>query len=173
VSSYLGQRWAEARALGLWNLLFAPLVCAPIIGAVLLTGQSMDLMGANVPGTVAIANCESTKGGWNCNGPFAAEDGSMRIEAVRLYPYFDQTQQPTGLVAAYVSGPDTSQATRFRDPFRVPLWAGLAFAMFGLYLLYSIYLKPSRSTTSATPRERRASWAEPRQPRYTQRPSRP
>jgi hypothetical protein len=172
VSRYLAERWAGARALGLWNLVFAPLVCAPFIGALLLTGQSVDLTGANVPGTVTIANCESTKGGWNCNGLFTAADGSMKIDAVRLYPYFEQAQPPTGSVVAYVTGPDTSEAASVKEKFAVPLWASLAFALLGLYLLYTIYLRPPRPTRSAEVPVRPTSPAGPHRIRQRQPPSR-
>lgn len=156
---YLRQRWHEARGLGLWNLLFVPLVCGPFVACALLIGQGADLMRANVPGAVSIAACEPTRGGWNCDGPFTAADGSVRIEWVRLYPYFDQVDRPTGTVTAYVSGADATQAGRSRQAFPVPLWAGIAFGLFGSYLFYAVYLSPSgpprrRRTPPATPSAR-------------------
>ena len=139
---YLRQRWHEARDLGLWNLLFVPLVCAPFVASALLLGQGFNLMRTNLPGAVSIARCEPTQGGWNCDGPFTAADGSVRIARVRLYPYFAQVDQPTGTVTAYVSGANATQAGRTRQSFPVPLWAGIAFGLIGVYLVYLVYLGP-------------------------------
>jgi hypothetical protein len=147
----LRQRWDEACGLGLWNLLFVPLVCGPFAACALLIGQGADLMRANVPGAVTIAGCQPTRGGWNCDGPFTAADGSVRIERVRLYPYFAQVERPTGTVTAYVSGADATQAGRSRQAFPVPLWAGTAFGLIGVYLVYQVYLSPGTAQRRRRP----------------------
>jgi hypothetical protein len=119
---YLAQRWAEVRLMGLWNLLFAPLVCVPLVGSALLIGQGIGLLHADVPGSVTITDCESTEGGWNCDGWFIADDGSVRIDRVRLYPFFAEVEQPTGMVAARVSGADANRADwSEKQTFPVPL----------------------------------------------------
>src|SRR5690348_14533758 len=120
---YLGARWAEVRAAGLWNLLFIPIMCLPFVGSGLLIRQGVDLLRADIAGSVTIASCESTKAGWNCDGPSTAADGSVRVDRVRLYPYFAQVDQPAGTVVARVSGPDATQADRGNKAFPVPLWA--------------------------------------------------
>jgi hypothetical protein len=152
---YLRERWAEARGLGAWNLLFVPIVCVPLVGSVLLIAQGVDLNRAHVPGSVTIASCESTKGGWNCDGPFTATDGSVRVGQVRLYPYFAQADQPAGTVDARVSGPDATQADRSNESFPVPLWGGIALGLVGLYWVYSVYLTPGVPTPTAIRRRSR------------------
>ena len=153
---YVRDMWTEARLLGLWNLLFVPVVCVPLIASVLLVTQGIDLLRADVPGSVTIASCEPTRGGWNCDGPFTSTDGSVRIERVRLYPYFAQDDQPAGTVAARVSDAGATQADRSnKSPFPVPLWGGIAIGLVGLWWVYGVYLTPSRSGPAAKRRRRR------------------
>ena len=58
--AYVRARWAEARLLGPWNLLFFPIACLPLILSVPLIVRGVELIRADVPGSVAIAGCEPT-----------------------------------------------------------------------------------------------------------------
>jgi len=153
---FVREQWAEARLLGLWNLLFVPVMCVPLIGSVLLITQGIDLLRADVPGSVTITSCEPTKGGWNCDGPFISTEGSVRIQRVRLYPYFAQSDQPGGTVAARVSDAKATQADRSsKSSFPVPLWGGIAMGLIGAWWVYAVYLTPAKGGAAAIRRRRR------------------
>lgn len=140
--NHLHARWAAARHLGWWNLLLIPLVCTPLIASAFLLAQGIELIALGAPGTVTITGCETTEGGWNCDGAYTSADGSITIERVRIYPYFPQEDEPSGTVQARVSGPQARRANTSTDPIPVPLWGGLAMGLVGLYWFYRVYLTP-------------------------------
>jgi len=153
--AYLRARLAEARLLGWGNLLFGPVACLPLILSVPLIVRGVELVRADVAGSVVITSCEPAKGGFDCDGAFTSVDGSVHIDRVRLYPYFAQDDPPTGTVDGWISGHGATQAARSRERFPVPLWGGIAMGLIGLYWVYALYLTPDDDGPAATRRRNR------------------
>jgi len=161
----LGHQLREFLNLGWFNLLFLPLVVVPAVAAGSLFWRGIDAWRAQgaggVAGTASIVDCQPAgrrQSGWQCDGEFTSDDGTIHIARLQLFPVFDE--RPYGDVEARVSGPDATIAvTPTRWTWLVPIVGGVALAGLAGYLLYEIYLEPP------SPRPRRSARVKRRPPR--------
>ncbi|MGW4462359.1 hypothetical protein [Micromonospora sp. NPDC004704] len=116
------------------------LTSAAKLGLVVCFGVALVVTGAGrayafvagVPGRVTVVECHFESGdkrdGWACRGAFTADDGSVRIDRVRIHPLL--RDRPTGPVPVKVTGPGASSAWE-PDPWSLlPAGAGVSVLVF-------------------------------------------
>jgi hypothetical protein len=156
----LTERLREARQMG-WLHIFGVFVVAASLAGASLLWRGIEMWRVQGPGgiagTVTIMSCEPTgdrrESGWNCDGEFTSDDGTVRITRLRIFPYFPQ--RPTGSFRARVSSPTADVAGPPGGwAWTAPLGGGIAFIGVGAWLFYNFYLVPSEPSPAAKSRRR-------------------
>ncbi|MDG4792616.1 hypothetical protein [Micromonospora sp. WMMD1082] len=134
---------ASWRAKGTEGVLLLLVVLAPFwcCSGWLLSGAVEGAMARyrGVAGTATITECRFSQprwgsGGWGCSGDFVSDDGSLRIHDLDIQSKLGSGSP--GSLPARVSGPRATQiyVQERPDSWHVPLFGGLFFAGFGVYV---------------------------------------